>query len=107
MNHFESFKRADVYSLGLVLWEIARRCSIGGKGLFTHSDPVTVTVKGLALCQRLTGRMGMEPILPVKQPVTIDTMLNFDGDGVGMCKQALSLCSKCFSCFQNISVQNQ
>ena len=31
MNHFESFKRADVYSLGLVFWEIARRCSIGGK----------------------------------------------------------------------------
>ena len=33
--------------------------------------------------------MGMEPIPPVKQPITIDTMLNFDGDGVGMCKQNL------------------
>ncbi len=33
MNHFESFKRADVYALGLVLWEIARRCSIGGNSL--------------------------------------------------------------------------
>lgn len=31
MNHFESFKRADVYSFGLVLWEIARRCSLGGE----------------------------------------------------------------------------
>ncbi|KAK3789870.1 hypothetical protein RRG08_060423 [Elysia crispata] len=30
MEHFESFKRADVYAFGLVLWEIARRCSIGG-----------------------------------------------------------------------------
>jgi len=30
MNHFESFKRADVYALGLVFWEVARRCSIGG-----------------------------------------------------------------------------
>ncbi|KAL5005901.1 hypothetical protein ScPMuIL_017059 [Solemya velum] len=30
MNHFESFKRADVYAFGLVLWEIARRCSVGG-----------------------------------------------------------------------------
>ncbi|KAL8610512.1 hypothetical protein ACOMHN_060432 [Nucella lapillus] len=29
-NHFESFKRADVYSFGLVLWEIAQRCSLGG-----------------------------------------------------------------------------
>lgn len=28
---FESFKRADIYSVGLVYWEIARRCSIGGK----------------------------------------------------------------------------
>ncbi|XP_030065222.1 activin receptor type-1C isoform X4 [Microcaecilia unicolor] len=27
---FESFKRADIYSLGLVYWEIARRCSVGG-----------------------------------------------------------------------------
>ncbi|XP_071418391.1 activin receptor type-1C [Pithys albifrons albifrons] len=30
MTIFESFKRADIYSLGLVYWEIARRCSIGG-----------------------------------------------------------------------------
>ena len=34
-NHFESFKWADVYAFGLVLWEIARRCSIAGK-LFSH-----------------------------------------------------------------------
>ena len=39
--------------------------------------------------------MGFRPILPVRQPITISTMLNFDGDGdgigdgVGMCKQAL------------------
>ncbi|XP_035750338.1 activin receptor type-1C [Egretta garzetta] len=30
MSIFESFKRADIYSLGLVYWEIARRCSVGG-----------------------------------------------------------------------------
>lgn len=29
-NHFDAFKRADVYALGLVLWEIARRCNVGG-----------------------------------------------------------------------------
>lgn len=29
-NHFDSFKRADVYAFGLILWEIARRCSFGG-----------------------------------------------------------------------------
>ncbi|XP_063070091.1 activin receptor type-1C [Engraulis encrasicolus] len=30
MNSFESFKRADIYSLGLVFWELARRCSFRG-----------------------------------------------------------------------------
>ncbi|XP_053295809.1 activin receptor type-1C isoform X1 [Pleuronectes platessa] len=30
MSNFESFKRADIYSLGLVFWELARRCSIRG-----------------------------------------------------------------------------
>ncbi|GLH00172.1 Raf homolog serine/threonine-protein kinase Raf [Gryllus bimaculatus] len=30
MNHFDSFKRADVYALGLIFWEMARRCNIGG-----------------------------------------------------------------------------
>ncbi|XP_061925962.1 activin receptor type-1C [Entelurus aequoreus] len=29
-NNFESFKRADIYSLGLVFWEVARRCSDRG-----------------------------------------------------------------------------
>lgn len=29
-NHFESWKRADIYSLGLVLWEVARRCNEAG-----------------------------------------------------------------------------
>lgn len=28
-HHFDSFKRADVYAFGLILWEIARRCNIG------------------------------------------------------------------------------
>ncbi|KAK2108922.1 Activin receptor type-1C [Saguinus oedipus] len=30
VNIFESFKRADIYSVGLVYWEIARRCSVRG-----------------------------------------------------------------------------
>lgn len=29
-QHFDSWKRADVYSLGLVFWEMGRRCSGGG-----------------------------------------------------------------------------
>lgn len=31
MRHFGSFKCADIYALGLVYWEIARRCNIGGE----------------------------------------------------------------------------
>jgi len=38
MQQFESFKRADVYALGLVLWEIARRCSAGG-GVNDYQPP--------------------------------------------------------------------
>ncbi|XP_008294317.1 activin receptor type-1B-like [Stegastes partitus] len=30
MKHFESFKCADIYALGLVYWEITRRCNSGG-----------------------------------------------------------------------------
>ncbi|XP_049583851.1 activin receptor type-1C isoform X2 [Syngnathus scovelli] len=30
MSNFESFKRADIYALGLVFWELARRCSVRG-----------------------------------------------------------------------------
>jgi len=32
-RHFDSFKRADIYSLGLVFWEIVRRCDIGGQNI--------------------------------------------------------------------------
>ena len=32
MTHFDSWKRADVYSLGLVLWELGRRTSAVGGG---------------------------------------------------------------------------
>ena len=45
---------------------------------------------------RLMFRMGTEPILSVKRSVSIDTMINFDGDrdgyldGDGTCKQALN-----------------
>ena len=50
---------------------------------------------------RLTGRMGTEPILSVKQSISIDTMINFDVDGDGhghgdsTCKQALNLEANC------------
>lgn len=38
-NHFHAYVMADIYSYGLVMWEMARRCVTGGidstdKGLF-------------------------------------------------------------------------
>ena len=30
-HHFDSYKQADIYSFGLVLWEVARRCSSAGR----------------------------------------------------------------------------
>ena len=37
----------------------------------------------LSLCQWLTGRMGSIPILPIRVPITISTMINFDGQSNG------------------------
>ena len=48
------------------------------RGPFTRTVSVTFTVKFT-----MTDKMGSEPILSVKQSVTIDTMINFDGDGDG------------------------
>lgn len=31
VSNFDSYKKADIYALGLVLWEIARRCNHNGK----------------------------------------------------------------------------
>ena len=46
---------------------------------------------------RLMGRIGSVPILSIKRSISIDTMINFDGDGDGhedrdgTCRQALML----------------
>lgn len=29
-NHFQAYIMADIYSYGLVIWEMARRCVTGG-----------------------------------------------------------------------------
>lgn len=41
MHSFESFKQADIYSLGLVFWELTRRCSVRGtlNDARTHLHP--------------------------------------------------------------------
>lgn len=30
-NHFQPYIMADIYSFGLIIWEMARRCVTGGK----------------------------------------------------------------------------
>lgn len=39
-THFDSFKCADIYALGLVYWEITRRCNSGGQTLLILLQPV-------------------------------------------------------------------
>lgn len=34
MKYFEFFKRVDIYVMGLVFWEIVRRCFVGGELFF-------------------------------------------------------------------------
>lgn len=51
MKHFDSFKCADIYALGLVYWEIARRCNSGGTFLpaFSGSSLAVQSPEGLEL----------------------------------------------------------
>lgn len=55
MKHFESFKRADIYAMGLVFWEIANRCSMGGE----HRGELATSAGGwgvnaVSVCQEST-----------------------------------------------------
>ena len=59
----------------------------------THNVTVPVSIKSLPkfiTVLTMAGRMGVQPILPVRVPVIIDTMINFDGGRHGdvMCKQS-------------------
>lgn len=36
-NHFQAYIMADIYSYGLVIWEMARRCVTGGTRPLTHA----------------------------------------------------------------------
>ena len=41
-KNFESFKRADIYSFGLVMWEIGRRAECDGKAFMVYIISTTV-----------------------------------------------------------------
>lgn len=45
LHDFEAFKMADVYSLGLVLWEMCRRCASGGGR--QDAEPYALPYEGL------------------------------------------------------------
>nr|XP_032807774.1 TGF-beta receptor type-1-like [Petromyzon marinus] len=49
--HFDSFKRADIYALGLVFWEMARRCSSGGEGTVVQTCPASLPAPPTQLSQ--------------------------------------------------------
>lgn len=68
---FDAFKMADMYSVGLVLWEVCRRCATGGKvsnaepyALPYHdvvpSDPDFEDMR-LAVCVKR-----LRPVIPVR-----------------------------------------
>ena len=42
-NHFDSYKQSDMYSCGVVMWEIARRCVSGGMRQFLAYMYVFIT----------------------------------------------------------------
>lgn len=46
LNYFESFKQADIYALGLVLWEICRRCT-GKDGSAENCEAYELPFQGL------------------------------------------------------------
>lgn len=37
VNHFEAYKTADMYSMGLIIWEIMWRCGNQGKAAYLYS----------------------------------------------------------------------
>lgn len=47
-HHFDAYRKADIYALGLVIWEICRRCATNGQFIL-HMYYICITVTGLRL----------------------------------------------------------
>lgn len=62
MKHFESFKRADIYAMGLVFWEIARRCSIGGMWQSTKLDRIISNLQNLHEFEKIFSKNSAVPL---------------------------------------------
>ncbi|XP_046352489.1 bone morphogenetic protein receptor type-1B-like [Haliotis rufescens] len=60
-NHFDAYKQADMYAFGLVVWEVARRCIIGGIAEdhalpyfdCLHSDPSFEDVRKIVCVEQI------------------------------------------------------
>lgn len=75
MKHFDSFKCADIYALGLVYWEIARRCNSGGT-VYPRSAPSPQPV----------GAWGQSPGGSCAEgPALYGVGLHRSGDELGLC----------------------
>lgn len=48
---FQHFERADIYALGLVFWELARRCNDEGRSLMLYVCARVRTDFGLGFCR--------------------------------------------------------
>lgn len=44
-HHFDAYRKADIYALGLVIWEICRRCATNGQFIL-HMYYICITVTG-------------------------------------------------------------
>lgn len=62
MKHFESFKRADIYAMGLVFWEIARRCSIGGMWQSIKLDRIISNLQNLHKFEKIFSKNSAVPL---------------------------------------------
>lgn len=62
MKHFESFKRADIYAMGLVFWEIARRCSIGGMWQSIKLDGIISNLQNLHKFEKIFSKNSAVPL---------------------------------------------
>lgn len=49
-NHFQAYIMADMYSYGLVVWEMARRCVTGGTRTLTPDGDATEWRVSPSLC---------------------------------------------------------
>ena len=46
-HHFDAYRKADIYALGLVIWEICRRCATNGQFILHMYNILNITCQNL------------------------------------------------------------